>query len=402
MAFQTFDSDMKEWDELKLEDVVEQKLVTLNLKQIALNLMHAKYQATKGVERVTALYQYLSWGMCKNIIVEEIFTVGPEELKGIDLFMEDWITFLKDTQGDLAGELLTMACKYQGGLSRLYETAREASSMHPVLFERACKSLLDEKMPVPLHKELLELYKHYLIVGGMPMVVNEYVKTVKLLGSTDIQNEILNNYIADMAKYSSPSESVKIRSCYNSIPNQLAKDNKKFQYKVVQSGGNATIFGAAIEWLNFAGIIYKCQKVTSAEVPIAVHSDISSFKIYMSDVGMLTMKSGILQSMILSTLEIDNSFIGAIAENYVASSLASNGHPQYYWESSNTAKIDFLLQNEHGVIPVEVKAGIHTKSRSLSVYMTKYKPEFAIKISAKNFGFENGIKSVPLYAVFCI
>jgi uncharacterized protein len=260
----------------------------------------------------------------------------------------------------------------------------------------------DIRMPLALHSELLELYKFYLIVGGMPRVVQKYTSSGKLIDIPEIQNEILDNYIADMAKYADSSESVKIRACYNSIPNQLAKDNKKFQYKVVRSGGNATIFGAAIEWLNFAGVVRKCQKIIQGIMPIAVYSDLSSFKLYMNDVGMLTMKSGLSQSTILSNLEIDNTFMGALAENYVAATLASNGYPLYYWQSENTAEIDFVIQKDDLVIPIEVKAGKRVKSRSLSVYRGKYTPEYAIRISTKNFGFEEGIKSVPVYAAFCI
>jgi len=120
----------------------------------------------------------------------------------------------------------------------------------------------------------------------------------------------------------------------------------------------------------------------------------------MSDVGLLTQKSGIVPHDILS--ESNNRFIGAITENYVANALAANAFKLYYWESNSQAEIDFVIQNYNIVIPIEVKSDIHIKSRSLSVYVQKYSPEYSIRISAKNFGFANGIKSVPLYAVFCI
>jgi predicted AAA+ superfamily ATPase len=260
----------------------------------------------------------------------------------------------------------------------------------------------NQKMPRGLHSGLLELYKIYLITGGMPRAVNEYAENKTLVRVSDIQNEIMNNYIADMSKYATAADGVKIRACYNSIPNQLAKDNKKFQYKVVRAGGSAAIFGIAVEWLNFAGIVYKCDKLNHAAIPLAVYTEQGSFKLYMGDVGMLTMKSNFPQNMVLSPLDIDNSFLGALAENYVAAMLAASGHSLYYWQSDNTAEVDFVIQKEDKIIPVEVKAGLHTKSRSLSVFFEKYKPEYAIRISAKIFGFENNIKSVPLYAVFCI
>jgi predicted AAA+ superfamily ATPase len=302
----------------------------------------------------------------------------------------------------------------------------ESLTLYPMTFEEFLSALgrtelcaeirscyvRDETMPRGLHSELMELYKIYLVTGGMPGVVNIWVQNRELSETRTIQNEIMNNY---MAKYASAPESIKIRACYDSIPVQLAKDNKKFQYKVVKSGGSAALFGTAIERLNFSGIVLKSQRITHAETPLAAYVEAGSFKLYMGDPGMLTMKAGLETGTILSPLEANSRFMGAVAENYVASALAASGHPLYYWQSDNTAEIDFLLQKEGSIIPVEVKAGMHTKSRSLSVFAGKYKTEYAIRISAKNFGFEKSsssleeqsgtplrIKSVPLYAVFCI
>jgi hypothetical protein len=205
-----------------------------------------------------------------------------------------------------------------------------------------------------------------------------------------------------MAKYASATTSVKIRACYNSVPVQLAKENKKFQYKIVQRGGTATIFGESIEWLNFAGVVLKCQKAEHGYMPVAVYTDMSDFKLYMSDVGLLTAKSGMAQQTILSSIEEDNGFLGALSENYVAQALIANGHALFYWKNENTAELDFVLQIDGKVIPVEVKKGSRTKSVSMNMFMKKYNCPFAIRISKKNFGFENDIKSVPIYAVFCV
>lgn len=259
-----------------------------------------------------------------------------------------------------------------------------------------------EALPELLHTQAMELYKQYLIVGGMPAVVAEFVETKSLLSSTEIQGRILNEYIADMAKYASPATSVKIRACYNSIPTQLAKENRKFQYKIVQKGGTATLFGESIEWLNSAGILLKCQKINHGYMPIAAYSDLSDFKLYMSDIGMLTMKSSMAQQTILSPNEEENGFLGAMSENYVAQALICNGFPLYYWKNENTAEIDFVLQIDGRVIPVEVKKGLRTKSVSMTMFVEKYNSPYSIRISGKNFGFENQIKAIPLYAVFCI
>ena len=259
-----------------------------------------------------------------------------------------------------------------------------------------------EPMPEATHVQAMELYKQYLIVGGMPAVVAEFVETKSLLTSTEIQGRILNEYIADMAKYAAPATSVKIRACYNSIPTQLAKENRKFQYKIVQKGGTATLFGESIEWLTAAGIIIKCQKTDHGYMPIAAYTDPGDFKIYMSDIGMLTMKSGMAQQTILSPMEEDNGFMGVMSENYVAQVLTCNGFPLYFWKNENTAELDFVLQIEGKVIPLEVKKGLRTKSVSMTMFVKKYKSPYAIRISGKNFGYQNQIKSIPLYAVFCI
>lgn len=257
-----------------------------------------------------------------------------------------------------------------------------------------------EPMPDALHQKAIELYWEYLLIGGMPACINAFLKSGSFLDVPLVQNEILDNYIADMAKYASNTDSVKIRSCYNSIPAQLAKDNKKFQYKVVQKGGSTALFGASIEWLNLAGVVLKCQRINQAYEPIAVYADLSAFKLYMGDVGLLTMKSGLSQQTVLSGE--GNTFMGAVTENYVAQQLAAKGYDLYYWESSSTAELDFVLQKGNRIVGIEVKKGEHVRSRSLSVFVESYKPAYSIRLSLKNFGEKDGLKSVPLYAAFCV
>jgi predicted AAA+ superfamily ATPase len=273
--------------------------------------------------------------------------------------------------------------------------------------ERLCEEIKqafnsNEALPLAPHEKALDLYRQYLIIGGMPKAVLEFIETGSLLTVPDVQNKIINDYIADMAKYATNTESVKIRAAYNSIPVQLAKENKKFQYKLAQKGGTATIFGAALDWLEFAGVVLKCQRIEHGMMPISVYSDLSSFKLYMSDVGLLNMKSGISQATILAAGETPNTFLGAVTENFVAQALAKKRYGLYYWTSDGTAALDFVLQKGDDIIAIEVKTGKRTKSRSLNLFVAKYNPAYSICISSKNFGFENNIKSVPLYAVFCI
>jgi len=362
------------------------------------------------------IIQYLETIVGKRIIPNETLIILDEiqsserALSSLKIFCEEAPQYHIVAAGSLLGVAINRE-KYSFPVGKVDEI-----SMFPLDFEEYLwamnKKLLsdeirkhyvqNEKMPGAIHEEALEWQKRYLITGGMPAVVKEFAETQSLLISTEIQGRILNEYVADMAKYANPTTSIKIRACYHSIPAQLAKDNTKFQYKVVQRGGTATIFGESIEWLNYAGIVLKCQKTEHGFMPIAAYADLSDFKLYMGDVGMLTMKSGMAHQTILSTIEEDNTFLGAMCENYVAQAFACKGYPLFYWKSENRAELDFVLQKEDQVIPVEVKKGKRTKSVSMAIFMEKYKSPFAIRISKKNFGFENGIKSVPLYAVFCI
>lgn len=257
-------------------------------------------------------------------------------------------------------------------------------------------------METPVHNKALERYKQYLVLGGMPAVVQAFVDSGSMAPPAEIQNRILNEYSADMAKYATPSQAVKIRGCYNSIPVQLAKENRKFQYKLVQRGGSATIFGESLEWLACAGLVARCDLVDNGFMPLAAHVNMSDFKIYMGDVGLLTQKSGMAPQIVLSETEPDNGFMGGLTENYVAQAFAANGHRLFYWKNRNTAEVDFVLQLQDRIVPVEVKKGVHTKSTSLGMFRKQYRCENAIRISKKNFGSADGVLSVPCYAAFCI
>jgi len=249
------------------------------------------------------------------------------------------------------------------------------------------------------HNKAMQLYRMYILTGGMPAIIKHFIENGNsTVGASQLQELIMSSYIKDMSKYANKTDAVKIIACYESIPAQLAKDNKKFQYKVVRKGGSASMFGDALEWLISSGVVIKCQK-TEALNPPSVYADPSSFKIYMGDVGLLAYSNGLtMENLPLG----DRLFVGGLAENYVACQLKSNGHKLFYWESENKAEIDFVLQMEGLSIPVEVKANLHTKSKSLDVFRQKFNPKFSIRVSGKNFGFENNIKSVPLYAAYLI
>ena len=257
--------------------------------------------------------------------------------------------------------------------------------------------------PCSLHAHFLDFYKKYLITGGMPKVVKEFLDTGDFIFVGALQQNINDGYIADMAKYATPTETVRIMSVFNSIPAQLAKENRKFQYRLIKTGAKAAAYETPLEWLKASGIIIMCKKVNQGKFPLSGYVEPASFKIYMTDTGLLISKYGIAAAALLAEVSGFNDIKGSLAENYVSSALVSNGYVPYYWESEGKAEVDFLIQNSRGeIIPIEVKSSENVRSKSLQQFISRYHPAYSIRVSPKNFGFENNIKSVPLYAVFCI
>lgn len=260
----------------------------------------------------------------------------------------------------------------------------------------------DTPMPSALHDAAMQLYRQYLVVGGMPECVMQYVNTRDYILIRHTQDTILASYLNDMSKYNHLNEIKKTRLAYDNITVQLSKKNTRFQYKLIKKGGRASEFENAIEWLCLSGIVSQVYKVEQIKKPLENYRDIDAFKIYVSDLGLLCAKKDLAANDILYMVEELNDFKGGMVENYVNTQLIMNGYHTYYWESERGAEIDFVIQRNGELIPIEVKSADNTKAKSLKVYMSAYKPAYAIKLSAKNFGFEDGKKTVPLYAAFCI
>ena len=260
----------------------------------------------------------------------------------------------------------------------------------------------DSPMPSALHDMAMELYRKYLVVGGMPECVKQFVETNDYILVRHTQDTILASYLNDMSKYNNLNEIKKTRLAYDSITVQLSKKNTRFQYKLIKKGGRAKEFENAIEWLSLSGIVSRVYKVEQIKKPLENYRNIDAFKIYVSDLGLLCSKKNLAANDVLYMVAELNDFKGGMAENYVNVQLEINGYQTYYWESERGAEIDFVIQREGRLIPIEVKSADNTKAKSLNVYMKTYKPDYAIKLSSKNFGFENDKKTVPLYAAFCI
>lgn len=258
------------------------------------------------------------------------------------------------------------------------------------------------KMSDSIHEKLLNYYRMFLCVGGMPRMVLSLKETQKILEvDKSIASNIYKEYLMDMNKYvTNVTEGIKNETIYNSIPSQLANLSNKFQYGKINNNARKRDYETSLDWLISSKMVLRSNLVKKVEIPIKAYIDDDYFKLYLSDIGLLVSILEIRYNDIMLNKEF--MYKGVLAENYVATELIHNYETLYYWQSENRAEIDFLINAKDGIIPIEVKVNTNNNSKNLNLYMEKYKPSFAIRISSKNFGFENNIKSVPLYATFCI
>ena len=346
----------------------------------------------------------------KTLIVFDEVQLCERALTSLKYFCEDVPDYHIIAAGSLLGVAVNRArFSFPVGkvdMKTLYPMDMEEFMLalgEDALVERIKKCFqTDTPMPSALHDAAMLLYRKYLVVGGMPECVLQFAQTKDYVLVRHTQDTILASYLNDMSKYNHLNEIKKTRLAYNSITVQLSKKNTRFQYKLIKKGGRASEFENAIEWLCLSGIVSQVFKVEEAKKPLENYRDIDAFKIYVSDLGLLAAKKELAANDVLYMVEELNDFKGGLAENYVNVQLVINGYQTYYWESARGAEVDFVIQRDGRLVPIEVKSADNTKAKSLKVYMDAYKPDYAIKLSAKNFGFEDGKKTVPLYAAFCI
>jgi len=254
-----------------------------------------------------------------------------------------------------------------------------------------------------LHDKAMETYRMYMAVGGLPEAVKSFSDGADASVITAIHADIDAAYMGDMSKHTSKAEAVMIKAIWSSIPNQLLKENKRFILKDVSEGVRTREAGMPLNWLMAAGLVNRCIRVNGATVPLSVHSEDPFFKLYMADTGLMASKLGIPYKMITSESPGIDAYKGALTENYVIQTLKANGIKTYYWAPSPTKEPDCIFQDSDGnIVPLEMKSSSHVKSLSMNAFMEKHKTKYAVRVSARNFGFDNRIFSVPLYAAFCI
>ena len=246
----------------------------------------------------------------------------------------------------------------------------------------------------------IDLLKHYYYVGGMPEVVQTYIDTDDMLQVRALQDDLLYYYSNDFSKHA-PSETIpRINMVWNSIPVQLAKENRKFIYGVLREGARAKDFELAIQWLEDCGLIHKGYRVNKPGMPLNAYMEMSSFKMYLLDIGLLCAKGQLDARILLEGSRILEEFKGALTEQYVAQELSASGVNLYYYSEDNSSgEIDFVIQKSGYVIPIEVKAEENLQAKSLRSFCHKYSPDIAIRTSMANYREQDWMVNVPLYAL---
>jgi predicted AAA+ superfamily ATPase len=270
--------------------------------------------------------------------------------------------------------------------------------------EQAVKAIQERDSIVlsGLSSFLTELLKQYFYVGGMPAAVLEYITSGDLSKVREIHNNLLVDYKGDFSKHIGLHDIPKVGMLWDSIPLHLTKEKKKFVYKEIKTGARAAEFENAMQWLVETGLVHKINRVDNPQIPLAAHQSFGIFKLYMLDIGLFGAKANIYPRDIFApNVDISGNFNGALAEQFVCQELKSAKiNPLFYWgKEKSQAEVDFLIQGDGEIIPVEVKSAQHTKSKSLQVYISEYKPVHAVRSSLRNYGAMNNLLSVPLYMI---
>mgnify|MGYP000793663045 CR=1 FL=1 len=336
------------------------------------------------------------------IIFDEVQEV-PKALTSLKYFYEDSPEYVVVAAGSLLGVALTKGESFPVGKVDFLD-------LYPLTFKEFLKTANEKlynyveelseisALPQFITNRLSELYQQYLVIGGMPAVINSFLENKGMEKVKKEQQAILNAYILDFSKHAENKDIPRIIHIWNSIPSQLAKENRKFVYKMVKPGARARDYEDALLWLESAGLIYRVFCTTKPFLPLKAYDDLSAFKVYLSDVGLLRELSGLPPEAIFLGNETYTEFKGAVAENYVLQSLA----PQYdilprYWTSLGKAEVDFIIQSDSDIIPVEVKAQTRLGGKSLSVYDATYHPVCKLRYSLNNLKQDGTLINIPLY-----
>ena len=312
-----------------------------------------------------------------------------------------------------AGSLLGTTVRQRAGLFPVGKV--DLIAMRPLDFEEYLWALGHEDLAdlireasrnsraFALHDRCMELYRRYLLVGGMPEPLSLWIAQGRMDVVRRTQENIATGYLADITQYTEGLDGAMVLAAWRSMPRQLAKDNTKFQYSAIRSGARSKTYAPCIEWLTDAGLVEPVTHITDAVRPLEAFAEDNNFKLYLLDTGLLSSLYRARMEDVLPQGDKAAVFRGGLTENYVCQQLVTAGIKPYYWGVASKSEVEFVFETRGGrVVPVEVKSGKNVGAKSVRSFADKYEVPYVVKVTAKNFGFENGVRNLPLYAAFTL
>lgn len=373
------------------------------------DLFVGSLKPAKLVENLS-LYQKRRINPAGDLIVFDEIQTSNEALNSLKYFQEDSNDYHVAAAGSLLGVKLSAPMSFPVGKVNFID-------LHPMSFlefldavgESRYRSLIEgiekpEPFPLPFHEELVDLLRQYYFVGGMPEAVRHFAEERNVDDVRAIQKEILNSYILDFAKHAPVHDIPKLSLIWDSIPFQLARENRKFLFSALKKSARARDYEAAVLWLEDAGLILRCFMVSTPRHPLKGYADRSCFKAYALDVGLLGAMARISPDILTHGHRLFEEYKGAFTENYVAQQLRSLlGQDLFYWKSDGgLAEVDFLCQCRDEIFPLEVKSGVNPKSKSLRSYDDQFQPDHLVRTTLLNLRRDGRITNIPLYALSCL
>jgi predicted AAA+ superfamily ATPase len=369
----------------------------------------------EGKLTATHLIEQLSFYMNKKITAENtliIFDeiqVAPRALTSLKYFNEQANEYNLIAAGSLLGVSIGQESAFPvGKVNFLHLYPLNFIEYLQAMNEEMLATLLKNKndfspLTPAIHEKLIHYFRIFIFIGGMPEVVENYRTNHDIQRVRDVQRNIQNAYASDFSKYATAEESLKISQIWQSIPAQLAKENKKFKFSDIKSGARYSRYELAIEWLRKAGLIYLAYDTTTAKPPLAAYINTNSFKLYYLDTGLLGARLNAAPQLITQKESLYTEYKGALIENYCAKEIKPLFQDHlHYWKSASMAEIDFLVEDSGEIFPLEVKSGLSQHKKSLTSYQEKYHPHKAFRLSPRNFDRQGNFVNLPLYAACMI
>lgn len=357
-------------------------------------------------------YYTISLGFCdkkpknRQYFVSEIQDI-PKAITALKFFYEQAPEYHIICAGSLLGVSLHKGISFPvGKVSFLNLYPLSFSEFLMAIGKEQYAALINSKNPdselvKSFSQNFIEFLRYYFYIGGMPEVISTWIETNDFNEVRRIQKELLKTYENDISKHTAEEMANKIRQVWNSVPGQLAKENKKFLYSVIKESARAREYENAINWLCNAGLLTKVYRTNKPGLPLKAYEDLAAFKIFILDTGLLCSMTNLSSKILIDGNKLFTEFKGSLTEQFVCQQLISEfGIEPYYWSSKDgTAEVDFIFQNDDEIVPVEVKAELNLQAKSLKLYRETYGPQNAFRFSLSDYNNHGVLKDCPLYAL---